>query len=82
MTAWMQDRGCTDHLYLWFSHDRAEQQTAKGICNSCKVSEMCLEYALNGNFDDGIFGGMTSDERKSYQRRMQRARRRDLGRVS
>ena len=40
---------------------------AKAVCEPCKVKKQCLEYALNYK-DDGIWGGMTEDERGALKR--------------
>jgi hypothetical protein len=42
--------------------------TAKRVCDSCHVKEQCLEYALEHNISDGIWGGLTKQERKRLRR--------------
>lgn len=42
---------------------------AKSICNDCPVKFLCLEYALESNEDEGIWGGLTNSERKAIRRR-------------
>lgn len=42
--------------------------TAKQVCNSCNVKDECLEYAIEHNIRDGIWGGMTKLERKKLRR--------------
>jgi WhiB family redox-sensing transcriptional regulator len=39
------------------------------ICGGCKVTEDCLEYALESNQRSGIWGGTTEKERRSLRRR-------------
>lgn len=36
---------------------------AKRICLDCAVTAQCLDYAIKNNFEEGIFGGMTAEER-------------------
>ena len=49
-------------------------RSAKAICNSCIHRQSCLDYALAHKIDDGIWGGLTRNER----RRILRSQRRDL----
>ena len=48
------------------------QLEAKQLCGACAVKATCQEYALAVGEDHGIWGGMTTGERKSFKRRMQR----------
>lgn len=41
---------------------------AKDVCAACPVRQACLEYALTWG-EQGVWGGMTEDERKSLSRR-------------
>lgn len=41
---------------------------SKELCAECPVSMLCLEYALEAGEDDGIWGGLTRNERKSLKR--------------
>ena len=50
-------------------------QKAKAVCERCTVTESCAEYALNARETDGIWGGLTPDERKAILRRAIRSRR-------
>lgn len=57
---------------LFFSpHGRhiAIEQSAKRVCSACIVREDCLNYALERNIKDGLWGGMTKAERRREQRR-------------
>jgi len=42
---------------------------AKAVCRRCPVSAECLSYALRMGCDDGVFGGMSADERRALKRR-------------
>lgn len=46
---------------------------AKAVCASCPVRTECLAYALDAGLDNGIFGGMTEQERRSLIRSRRRA---------
>ena len=37
---------------------------AKSICDSCLVSESCLEYALQNQIDHGVWGGCSERQRR------------------
>lgn len=47
-------------------------ERAKAICRTCPVVAQCLQAALEHGEDDGIWGGMTPEER----RRLRQLRRR------
>ncbi|MET9097150.1 WhiB family transcriptional regulator [Streptomyces cyaneofuscatus] len=48
-------------------------QEAKAVCNTCPVQPACLRSALQAGVDDGVWGGLSEDERRALKRR--RARR-------
>ena len=58
---------------LWFPEyqkDRQKKQhaLAVAVCSTCSVKQACLEYALEYNDLDGIWGGTDLSERISIQR--------------
>jgi len=54
----------------------AEIAQAKAICDTCAVRGHCLDYALSMPRANGIWGGMTEEERHSLLRQRQRQRQR------
>lgn len=50
-------------------------ETAKSVCVSCDVREVCLSYALESNQEYGIWGGTTEEERRHIKRDLTRAMR-------
>lgn len=48
----------------------ASDQTrrAKAVCQSCRVSNQCLQWALDNNQDAGIWGGLSEEERRNIRR--------------
>jgi WhiB family transcriptional regulator, redox-sensing transcriptional regulator len=64
---WILEANCGNaNTDLFFSKYKKEQDMAKSICQSCKVSLDCLKFAINNQCDDGIFGGLTAKERSIY----------------
>lgn len=47
----------------------AEIAEAKAICGRCLVVEDCLRYAFEHGIDEGIFGGLTADERRGARQK-------------
>lgn len=41
---------------------------AKDVCRSCVVQGQCLQFALETNQVDGIWGGKDEDERRKLRR--------------
>jgi len=48
---------------------------AKKVCAECKVTEECLDFALESNQDSGIWGGLSEEERRAIRRRRAAAQR-------
>jgi WhiB family redox-sensing transcriptional regulator len=40
----------------------------KELCSKCPVKLLCLEYALEANEENGIWGGLTRNERNALKR--------------
>ncbi len=66
MTAWMREAACAESGGdLWFPEANSPStKFAKAICHECPVRDECLDYALRNRFNDGIWGGLTPNERK------------------
>ena len=47
---------------------------AKAICAGCPIQQECLSYALAAGSIQGVWGGMTEEERRLLLRRKRRAR--------
>ena len=50
-------------------------EQAKAVCRRCEVRETCLSWAMESGKDDGVWGGLSTDERRALKRRIARARR-------
>lgn len=40
---------------------------AKSVCRRCSVASACLEWALGNRELEGIWGGLSADERRRYR---------------
>jgi WhiB family transcriptional regulator, redox-sensing transcriptional regulator len=49
-------------------------EDAKAVCRRCDVSGACLRFALTAGMADGVWGGLSEDDRKAFKRRTARAR--------
>jgi WhiB family redox-sensing transcriptional regulator len=47
---------------------------AKEVCARCVVINECLEYALTTGQNDGVWGGLSADERRALKRKNARER--------
>ena len=81
---WMDDAACRgDRSGNWFP-DRAVDDgrrdqdlpadvvRALKVCSRCPVLEPCREYALDRNEKQGIWGGMTTGDRRRLKRAAQK----------
>lgn len=68
--------GVDPELFFPMPADHAGEAAAVAFCRGCPVREDCLEFALSVGAFDGVFGGLTGDERAALHRarRVVRAR--------
>lgn len=74
---WQDQAACRNvdpDLFFPSETDKATALQAKQVCGRCVVKDECLSYALWAREDEGIWGGKTESERRTYRRRI-RARR-------
>lgn len=64
---WRDDAICATSGYPDEWH--LEHYSAKKLCHGCPVISECLTYALDTDQEWGIWGGMTSKERRTLKRR-------------
>lgn len=65
-----EQAACRDHdPSLWFPTGRKPDRHVRAvrICQGCPVREACLEHSL-GWASDGIWGGLTAEERAVLRR--------------
>ena len=49
-------------------------EEARAVCHRCPVEEQCREWAMETGQDNGIWGGLSEDERRAKRRRANRIR--------
>jgi WhiB family transcriptional regulator, redox-sensing transcriptional regulator len=70
-SSWWEQAACQDaDPELFFpavagSAGLSEIATAKGVCASCAIRRLCLEYALGTRQEHGVWGGTSEDERRA-----------------
>jgi WhiB family redox-sensing transcriptional regulator len=52
----------------------AQLQAAKAFCRSCPVQRDCLEFALQTNQENGVWGGQDETERRRLRREWRQSR--------
>lgn len=66
---WMAQAACTHVNPDWFHPDRGKSpRSAKLVCLGCPVRMQCAAYALSNNEPEGVWGFLTSDERRAIRR--------------
>lgn len=53
---------------------REQAERAKGVCFRCAVREQCLDWAMAGDIQHGVFGGLDEDERRALAAEARRRR--------
>lgn len=81
MTTWRDQAACrdvdTDLFFPVQQTSEREWELARAICRHCPVKAECLDAALSfeGADRQGMWAGMTPDERARLVKRRRRARR-------
>jgi WhiB family redox-sensing transcriptional regulator len=70
---WREFAACSDRTDdLFFPSNESDismVRVAKAVCQSCPVQEECLQYSLATGQTEGIWGGLTSRERRVARRK-------------
>lgn len=67
--SWREIAACTDRADVdFFAATDTAVARAKAVCAGCSVAVECLEFAVETNQQDGIWGGMTVNERRRVRR--------------
>lgn len=69
-TGWMSDANCKDmDTNLFFPELGVRiSDLVKQTCATCTVNEECAWYANESNSTDGMFAGMSPNEREAWRR--------------
>jgi WhiB family redox-sensing transcriptional regulator len=76
---WRDESACAGvdpDIFFPAAEDEAAAMPAKKICAICPVQEQCLQYALATNQSEGVWGGMSSGDRRRLRRRIRDRERR------
>lgn len=72
LPAWIADAPCSQadpELFFPEAHEsRANVALAKRVCAACPVRQECLEWALARGEKFGIYGGLTTTQRRKVSR--------------
>lgn len=53
---------------LWFPRPGGSMDKAKAVCRTCPARMPCLNWAIEADERDGVWGGTTPDERAQLRR--------------
>lgn len=68
--AWDTQAACRNtDPEVFFPVGSASPKPAQRICRTCPVAADCLNHALQHGHDDGIWGGLTSEQRRRIHQR-------------
>jgi hypothetical protein len=67
--AWMRDALCLEYPDIEFVPEKGSVTKAKSICSQCRVRETCESFAVANNIEDGIWGGLSGQERQHRRKR-------------
>lgn len=51
---------------------QVQNEAAKTVCRRCPVRDACLAWAVSTGQSDGVWGGLSEDERRAMKRRAAR----------
>lgn len=72
---WQDLAACREiPVEMFFPPAEQESEVAKAVCANCTVRQPCLEFALSEAERFGIWGGLTSQERRSLAAKRRKAR--------
>ena len=69
--SWREIAACNDRVDVDFFplvETAAAVTAAKEVCAGCAVADECLQFAIETNQPDGVWGGMTFKERRKIRR--------------
>ena len=67
--AWQRDALCREYPpEMFFPGTGASFEPAREVCGRCLVREACLAFALEHCESDGMWGGLSGQERRALKR--------------
>lgn len=70
--SWWDRAACAEHEpEMWFPPAGQRGEEARAICGGCAVRIECLSYAMRHPGLDGIWGGLSREERRRLRRMCQ-----------
>jgi WhiB family transcriptional regulator, redox-sensing transcriptional regulator len=68
---WRESANCLDaDPEIFFPVAGGNGLDAKRVCARCTVVDKCLQYALEYQIEDGVWGGVSAVERERMRKRM------------
>jgi WhiB family redox-sensing transcriptional regulator len=69
---WIDDAACRGEDTNLFFPERggevhSKTKKAVAICNECAVRQDCLDYAMRLGLKNGIYGGLSGNQRRSLK---------------
>jgi len=65
---WMADGLCQQvDGEVWYPEKGSSNRDAKRVCLACPVKAECLQYALDNDEQFGVWGGLSSAERRKLR---------------
>ncbi|MGH9188858.1 MAG: WhiB family transcriptional regulator [Acidimicrobiales bacterium] len=72
ISTWRDESACRGmDANIFFPDSDEDAGPARAVCATCPVRTECLDFALATRQDDGIWGGLTENERRRVRRRRQ-----------
>ena len=68
---WMADAACRSRSDIDFFPEigyNGKAPLAIAVCDTCKVKEDCVEFAIENKIEHGIWGGLSPQQRRRYRR--------------
>lgn len=70
---WMDSAACLvasdpEMFFPMKEDEKISTHVAKTYCATCAVVSECLQYAMSERIDHGVWGGLTSKERKKLRK--------------
>lgn len=66
---WRDAANCASTDPELFFPDSSDVRAAKKICAACDVTAICLQYSLDNHIKHGVWGGLSSLERRALRRK-------------